>query len=74
LPSEKNSAGDSTPALTRANWSIAGWLPAIAASRRCRSGGGGSSVASWVVSSYIGSTWASRADWYAAIASSYCSR
>src|SRR5213595_1750725 len=44
--SEKNSAGDVTPALTRANPSIASWLPCTAPSTCCISGGGGSSVAS----------------------------
>ena len=60
---EKNSAGDVTPALTRAKASIASVLPCTACSNRASSGGGGSSVASWVVHSYIGNTCWSRVRW-----------
>jgi len=43
--SEKNSAGDVTPVLTRANPSIASWFPWIAPSSCWSSGGGGSKEA-----------------------------
>ncbi len=68
--SEKNSAGEVTPAFTRAKPSIASWLPCTAPSTCCISGGGGSSVASWHVNSNIGSTCSSRVDWYSSIATS----
>ena len=56
-----------TPALTRANPSIASWLPCTAPSSCCISGGGGSSVASIVVKSNIGRTCSSRVRLYAAV-------
>ena len=68
--SEKNSAGDVTPPFTRANPSIASWLPRMAARSCCISGGGGSRVASWQVNSNMGRTCASRVAWYSAITSS----
>jgi hypothetical protein len=68
--SEKNTAGDVTPALTRANSFIASGLPWTAASSCWSSVGGGWSVASWVVNSYMGKTCSSRRDWYSPIATS----
>src|SRR6478735_3189021 len=49
--SEKKSAGDVTPELTRANPSMESWLPWMAVRSCCSCGGGGSSDASWAVNS-----------------------
>ena len=57
----KNAAGEIVPAFIFTKPSIADSLPAIAAKSCCICGGGGSSLASWQVNSYIGSTCSSRA-------------
>lgn len=49
--SEKKSAGDMTAPATRANWSLASWLPCVAARSCSSSSGRGSSGASCAVSS-----------------------
>src|SRR5204863_8322664 len=58
LDGAKNSAGEITPALSRAKASISSWLPWMAASSWARSGGGGSRAANWQVNSNIGNAWA----------------
>ncbi|NDZ17899.1 esterase [Variovorax sp. WS11] len=70
LASSKKSAGDITPAFTRAKPSIASWLPCTASSSCCSSGGGGSSLAKSQLNSYIGRACVSRVAWYSPIAAS----
>ncbi len=60
LSGAKKATGDSVPAVTLTKPSIAAWLPCISPMSYCTSGGGGSSVASWVVYSKIGMARASR--------------
>ena len=70
LSGDRNWAGEMVPAFIWTKPSIAARLPWMAPNSCCISGGGGSSVASRHVNSYIGITCSSRRCWYSRMASS----